>query len=184
MNQCVPVLPPPATLPPSDPCDGVTCRGSQVCNNGVCERPSRTSSGSSSGSSDGGCSSDSDCRGSQVCNSGSCERMSSGSSGSTGSSGSSGRTSGTRGGGRGGIKTAKTMESLAFDGGLETESKSGISLHFKSFDALMSMTVNVSTLLMFAVVAIAVWFGVSCFRNVDGQKKERKHDGEMSYGAV
>merc|ERR1719361_2785871 len=98
---------------PLDPCAGVVCRGSQVCNNGICARPSSGSSdggcrgsqvctngacgrasssggssgSSGSGSSDGGCSSDTDCRGSQVCTNGACGRASS-SGGSSGSSGS------------------------------------------------------------------------------------------------
>merc|ERR1719295_2310196 len=182
-NQCVPFLPPattgrvtvvgdPATTARvtvvGDPCE--LCKSNQVCNNGVCERPSKSSSSSSRSSGGGRTSSG---------------RESSGSSGSSGrgsgSSDSSRSSGGSRGGGRGGIKT---VESLAFDGGLETETKSGISLDFKSFDALKSVTVNVSTLLMFALVAITVWFGVWCFRKVDGQKKEEKHDGESFYGAV
>merc|ERR1719300_905414 len=49
---------------PTECCDDVECRGPKVCSDGVCVRPS---SGSGSGSADGGCSVDSDCRGSQVC---------------------------------------------------------------------------------------------------------------------
>jgi len=91
-----------------NPCDTVTCRGSQVCNEdtGVCERPSRdTGSGSGSGSSDGSCSSDGDCRGSQVCSNGVCGRPSRDTSGGGSSSG-GGRGSGGsggRGGGRPGL---------------------------------------------------------------------------------
>merc|ERR1712130_240484 len=84
-----------------NPCDGVTCRGSQVCNEdtGVCERPSRNTGGS--GSSDGSCSSDGDCRGSQVCSNGVCGRPSRDTGGSEGGRGSGG--SGGRGGGRPGL---------------------------------------------------------------------------------
>merc|ERR1719334_1587808 len=84
-----------------NPCDGVTCRGSQVCNEdtGVCERPSRNTGGS--GSTDGSCSSDGDCRGSQVCSNGVCGRPSRDTGGSGGGRGSGG--SGGRGGGRPGL---------------------------------------------------------------------------------
>jgi len=117
--------------------------------------------------------------------------MSSGSSGSSGSTrgsgGSSGSTrgsGGSRGGGRGGIKSVKSMESLAFNDGLEAETKSGISMDFKSFNALMAMKVNVSTVLMFALMAMTVWFGMTCFQRANAKRVQKKGDGESSYGAV
>lgn len=74
------------------------------------------------------------------------------------------------------------MESLAFDGAVETETENVSGFSF-DFESLKSMTVSVSTVLMFVLVAITMWIGRSCFWKMYGQKKETTN-GLSNYGAV
>merc|ERR1719361_2759301 len=173
---------------PLDPCAGVVCRGSQVCNNGVCARPS-------SGSSDGGCSSNDDCRGSQVCTDGACGRPSSGSSSGSSDGGCSsdadcrGSQVCTNGAcarpGRGALKSMNKMEAMAFDGEIEgLEAKKGNGFSFESWSDFQNATVSVSTVMMLVGAAMLVLMARSCFWKVYGVKKETVNGGQAMYGAV
>lgn len=173
----------------NDPCSGVTCRGTQVCMDGVCKSESHTAPGDSSGRGGGRSSSDS------------------GSKSSRGSSGGGGRS-----GGRGGILEEQDVieekleeegletiedqdaaddnqdqqeaveenesvdEGMAFNGALTAVTERGFSLQ--------NATINVSTLVALSVMAMAVMIGRSCFWKVYGQKKVAAAGSTVHYGTV
>ena len=68
------------------------------------------------------------------------------------------------------------MEQMAFDGAVATESESGWSLQ--------NATVSVSTLMVLAAAAIAVWMVRWCFSKMDGAKKAANGSGRAMYGAI
>jgi hypothetical protein len=65
---------------------------------------------------------------------------------------------------------------MAFDGAVAMESESGWSLQ--------TATVKVSTVMMLAAVAVAMWIVSRCFSKMSGAKKAVDGGRGASYGAV